>query len=76
MSFVNLKERHQRVGRLKLHFKNTIKRNLARKGIPPGSWDKKADNRPLWRDLYEGSHHQVRCTTSSNIQHTSMGHSH
>ena len=45
------KEGHRNVGRPKLHFKNTIKRNLARKGISPGSWDNKANNRPLWREL-------------------------
>ena len=48
--YSQLKEGHRSIGRPKLHFKDTIKRNLAWKGIPPGSWDKKA-NRPLWREL-------------------------
>ena len=45
------KEGHRSIGRPKLRFKDTIKRNLARKGIPPGSWDKKANDRTLWREL-------------------------
>ena len=49
--YSQLKEGHRSVGRPKLRFKDTIKRNLAQKGIPPGSWDKKANDRPLWREL-------------------------
>ena len=40
--YSQLKKGHRSVGRPKLRFKDTIKRNLARKGIPPGSWDKKS----------------------------------
>ena len=49
--YSQLKEGHRSVGRPKLRFKDTIKRNLAWKGILPGSWDKKANDRPLWREL-------------------------
>ena len=49
--YSQIKEGHRSVSRPKLHFKDTIKRSLARKGIPPGNWDKKANNRPFWREL-------------------------
>ena len=43
-----LKVGHQSIGRPKLCFKDAIKRSLAWKGVPPGRWDKKANNRLLW----------------------------
>ena len=49
--YPQLKEGHRSVGRPKLCLKDTIKRNLALKGIPPGGWDKKVTSRPLWREL-------------------------
>ena len=35
----------------KTRFKDAINTSLPWKGIPPGSWDKKANNRLLWREL-------------------------
>ena len=39
------------IGRPKLRFKGTLRRNLLKKEIPLGSWDKTSQNRILWRDL-------------------------
>lgn len=49
--YSQLREGSRGIGRPKLRYKGTIKRNLKRKGIPQGSWDRKAQNRLLWRDL-------------------------
>ena len=47
--YCQLKEGNCSIGRSKLRFKDTVKTNLLQKGIPHRRWDKKANNRSLWR---------------------------
>ena len=57
--YSQLKEGKRGIGRPKLRFKDTVRRNLKSKGIPLGSWDRLAQHRTLWRS-------QIRRRSSSD----------
>ena len=46
-----LKEGVRGIGRPRLRFKDTVKRNLKDKNIPVGSWQSLSRNRCQWRDM-------------------------
>ena len=67
--YSQLKEGHRSVGRPKVRFKDTIKRNLERKGIPAGT--KKLTTNHSGENLYEGCRHRIRWIASSSSSSSS-----